>query len=278
VLAWGHRHLRDLPWRATRDPWQVLVAEVMLQQTQVSRVLPAWPGFLARYPDASACAAAPLAEVLGLWTGLGYPRRARHLHLAAVEIHRLGCVPDTLEGLLALPGVGAYTARAVLAFAFERDVAVVDTNIARLYARIEGRTLGGREVQALADAAAPAGDGWRWNQAVMDLGATVCTARDPSCSGCPARRWCRWAARGRPDPDPSVGSARVSGRQAPFEGSDRQGRGRLLRAVLRGPVAVDDLALAMGWPDQPERARRVADGLVTDGLVARGPDGVLRAP
>jgi A/G-specific adenine glycosylase len=278
VLAWGHRNLRDLPWRATRDPWRVLVAEVMLQQTQVARVLPAWQRFLARYPDASSCAAAPLAEVLGLWTGLGYPRRARHLHLAAGEIHRLGGVPDTLVGLLALPGVGSYTARAVLTFAFERDVAVVDTNIARLHARLQGRPLRAREVQELADASVPAGDGWRWNQVVMDLGATVCTARDPSCATCPVRPWCRWAAGGRPDPDPSAGSAGVSGRQAPFEGSDRQGRGRLLRAVLRAPVTPDDLAGVMGWPDQPERARRVADGLVADGLVVREPGRALCAP
>ena len=135
VLAWGMPRLRDLPWRRVRDPWAVLVSEVMLQQTQVPRVIPKWHAFLAAFPTTEACAAASLGEVLRLWQGLGYPRRARNLHAAATEVERLGAFPDTLHGLLALPGVGAYTARAVLAFAFEDEAAVVDTNIARVYAR-----------------------------------------------------------------------------------------------------------------------------------------------
>lgn len=134
VLAWGASTLRDLPWRHERDPWVVLVAEVMLQQTQADRVIPKWQAFLAAYPDPAACAAASLADVLRSWHGLGYPRRARSLHqTAALVVERHGGeLPDDLGALVALPGVGAYTARAVLAFAFERDVAVVDTNIARV--------------------------------------------------------------------------------------------------------------------------------------------------
>jgi A/G-specific adenine glycosylase len=157
VLRWGEPRLRDLPWRHTRDPWAVLVSEVMLQQTQARRVIPKWHEFLARFPDPGSCAAASLGDVLRRWDGLGYPRRARSLHAAAQVIAASGAFPDTLEGLLALPGIGPYTARAVLAFAFEQDVAVVDTNIARVHARVAGRRLTGREVQGRAD-----GRGSRW--------------------------------------------------------------------------------------------------------------------
>ena len=158
VMAWGLPLLRDLPWRATRDPWSILVAEVMLQQTQAARVAPRWTRFLERYPTPGACAAAPLADVLGEWQGLGYPRRARDLHRTArlvVEGHG-GRLPDDLTALLALPGVGPYTARAVLAFAHGRDVGVVETNIARVLARTSGRRLTATAAQQLADAAVPA--------------------------------------------------------------------------------------------------------------------------
>jgi len=261
----------DLPWRATRDPWAVLVAEVMLQQTQVSRVVPKYQAFLDRFPSAPACAAAPVADVISCWDGLGYNRRAIGLWRAATAVvdRHGGVVPDGLEALLALPGVGAYTARAVLAFAFEADVAVVDTNVARVLARRTGRGLGRAEVQRLADVAVPPGAGWAWNQAMLDLGATVCTARSPGCDRCPVREGCTWAAAGCAGPDPAVGSAGVSGRQSAFAGSDRQGRGRLVRALRSGPVADAALAAVMGWPDDPERAERVAAGLLADGLARR---------
>jgi A/G-specific adenine glycosylase len=183
-----------------------------------------------------------------------------------------GRVPDDLDALLALPGVGPYTARAVAAFAFERDVAVVDTNVARVLARRGGCSLRPREVQAAADALVPAGEGWAWNQAMLDLGATVCTARRPRCASCPLRRGCAWRATGLLEPDPAVGSAGVSGRQSTFAGSDRQGRGRLVDALRAGPVALDALAVAAGWPDDEPRARRVAESLVTDGLATRDGD------
>ena len=231
--------LRDLPWRHTRDPWAVLVSEVMLQQTQVPRVVPKWHAFLEQFPTTAACAAASLGDVLRLWQGLGYPRRARNLHATAVEVERLGAFPDTLDGLLALPGVGAYTARAVLAFAYEADAAVVDTNIARVVARHVGRRLTQREVQAhrrcvtAARASRGSGTSASW------ISARCCAARDARLRvdarcGPPA------PGGGRATTRPSA-SAGVSRTQARFEGSDRQARGRLLKALGAGPLALDDV-------------------------------------
>ena len=261
VLAWGVQQLRDLPWRRTRDPWAVLVSEVMLQQTQVVRVSERWERFLDRFPTYQACADAPLGDVLRLWTGLGYPRRARNLHLAAIEVARLGAFPTDLQGLLALPGVGQYTARAVMAFAFERDVAVVDTNIARIYARQLARALTARDVQAAADAAVPLGDGWLWNQCLMDLGAIMCRPR-PKCDRCPVAGTCRW--RGSTSEDPAIGSAGVSGKQAKFQGSDREARGRLMKSLAAGRVATSDVASVMGRPT--DVAERLAGVLIAEGL------------
>ncbi len=192
VLAWGVPRLRDLPWRRTRDPWAVLVSEVMLQQTQVARVIPRWEAFLARFPDVDACATATVGDVLREWQGLGYPRRARNLHASARQVSERGSFPRDLEGLLALPGVGPYTARAVMAFAFELDAAVADTNIARVYARLAGERLTPKRLQSLADAACPSGDAWTWNQCLMDLGAVLCRPADPSCHECPVVTRCAW--------------------------------------------------------------------------------------
>jgi A/G-specific adenine glycosylase len=279
VLAWGGAHLRDLPWRRTRDPWAVLVSEVMAQQTGVDRVVPYYERFLARFPTPAACAAAPIGEVLRLWTGLGYNRRAVNLHRCAQAVvdHHGGALPTDLAPLLALPGVGPYTARAVLAFAFEHDVGVIDTNVGRVLARWVGRPLRVIEAQAEADDLVPRGRAWAWNQAVMELGGTVCLRRRPRCTSCPVRGTCAWAAAGLAPPDPAVGSAGVGAGQPRFEGSDRQGRGRLVEALCHGPVAVDDLPTVMGWPDDPARADRVAVGLLDHGLAVR--DGaVLRLP
>jgi A/G-specific adenine glycosylase len=170
-------------------------------------------------------------------------------------------VPGRLADLVALPGVGPYTARAVLAFAYEADVGVVEVNSARVLARAAaGRPLGAREAQALADELVPPGRGWAWNQAILDLGATVCTKRAPRCDACPVRSSCAWAAAGGPDP------ARGGNRQSTFAGSDRQGRGRLVDALRLGPVALVDVPAAAGWPDDPGRAHRVAATLAADGL------------
>ena len=295
--AWGDEARRDLPWRRTRDPWAVLVSEAMLQQTQVARVVDRYPTFLARFPSPAAMAASPLADVLDSWAGLGYYRRARDLHRAATVItaEHGGRVPDTLDGLRALPGVGGYTARAVLALAYEQDHGVVDTNVARVLARaFRGAPMTASVVQHLADALVPSGRAWAHNQTLLDLGATVCTARDPRCGACPLRRACAWRRDGGGDragrgagaegvgptapADPALATAGTSRPQAPFAGSDRQGRGRLLAALRtsRPGIAVAELDAVTGWGD-PGRSRRVADGLVADGL-ATWSRGRLRAP
>ena len=268
LLAWGRDGLRDMPWRRTRDPWHILVAETMLQQTQVPRVIPRWEAFLRRWPTAAACAGASRADVLRAWQGLGYNRRAVALHEAAIEVTEAhgGSVPADLGALLALPGVGPYTARAVRVFAFELDDAVVDVNAARVLARAAaGERLTARAAQALADELLPPGAAWLWNQSVLELGATRCRKRTVACDGCPWSPHCAWRGEG---PDPALGSAGTGTTQTPFEGSDRQGRGRLLDA-LRG--AELDLAAAdevTGWGDA-ERTAAVVAGLVADGLAVR---------
>jgi A/G-specific adenine glycosylase len=280
LLAWSADARRDLPWRRTRDPWAILVSELMLQQTQVARVEPRFLAFLDRFPDPAACAAAAPGEVVRAWTGLGYNRRAIDLHRTATVVvaEHGGRLPDHLDALLALPGIGPYTARAVLAFAFERDHGVVDTNAARVIARaVAGRRLNAREVQDHADELVPLGRGWDWNQAVLDLGATICVKRSPRCERCPVADRCAWAERGFEDPDPADGTAGTSGAQSRFEGSDRQGRGRLVQALRTGPLELERVADAAGWPDDPDRARRVADSLVGDGL-AEYADGQLALP
>lgn len=246
----------------------------MLQQTQAARVVPAWAAFLDRFGDPAACAAAPLADVLRQWQGLGYPRRARDLHRAAASItaEHDGRVPDRLEDLMALPGVGPYTARAVLVFAFEQRRGVVDTNVGRLLARWAGTPLTAGQAQDRADELVPEGRSWAWNQALFDLGADVCRARVPRCAACPVQRACAWRRAGHPEPDPAAGSARTSRRQAPFEGSDRQLRGRLMAALGAGPLARPDADRLLGGPGR--RADRVVAGLVGDGLVTEQ-DGML---
>ncbi len=263
VLGWAESSRRDLPWRRTRDPWAILVSELMLQQTQVARVVPRYQAFLERFPTPPDCAVAPAGEVIDAWAGLGYNRRAVNLHRAAavVTAEHGGRLPQSLAELQALPGIGPYTARAVLVFAHEADVGVVDTNVARLLARWTGEALPPRRAQELADQLVPPGRAWSWNQGLFDLGSAVCTARRPACDHCSASRFCAWRGRGRDPASPSP-------RQPAFEGSDRQGRGRLVDALRGAPVAASELAGVMGWPDDPDRARRVAATLVADGLAA----------
>lgn len=282
LLAWGDAELRDLPWRRTRDPWAVLVAETMLQQTQVARVVPRWEAFLECYPTPADCAAASPGDIVRLWDGLGYNRRALNLHRAAqvVTEQHDGAVPATREDLLALPGVGAYTARAVLAFAFEQPGhGVLDTNVARVLARaVAGRPMGPREAQRLADDLVPDDRAWAWNQSMMELGALVCRKRRPDCEVCPVAHACHWRAAGGPEGlDPADGTAGTSRRQSTFQGSDRQGRGRLVAALRTGPIDVERIADVTGWGDDPDRAQRVADELVADGL-AEYADGVMALP
>jgi A/G-specific adenine glycosylase len=272
LLEWAPSGWRDLPWRRTRDPWAVLVSELMLQQTQVSRVVPKWQAFITRWPTAAACAAASQGEVVRAWSGLGYNRRAINLHRCAVAVaaRHGGAIPADLPALLALPGVGPYTARAVLAFAFGRDVGILDTNAARVIARAAaGRPVAPTALQRMADEVVPTGRGWEWNQAVLDLGATVCAAARPACGACPLTDVCAWRRAGGPDP---AVRARAQGA---FAGSDRQARGRLVEALRRGPIT--DVARACGYPHDPERAARIVDGVVADGFAtARGGVLVLR--
>lgn len=275
VLAWGVPRMRDLPWRQSRDPWGILVAEVMAQQTQVDRVVQRWAAFLERFPTPASCAAAPLGDVLREWQGLGYPRRARHLHDTATRVVELGEFPSTLDGLLSLPGVGQYTARAVLAFAFESPAAVVDTNIARVLARTTGERLTARRAQALADELCPPEESWVWNQVIMDLGALLCRPT-PRCNECPIQQQCVWAVAGRPDPDPAIGTAGVSGKQARFEGSDRQARGRLLARLAEGSLPSQDAAAVMQVDGT--RAERLVEALVAERLVVHAAGDTLQLP
>jgi A/G-specific adenine glycosylase len=278
LLRWYRGSPRPLAWRITRDPWAILVSEIMLQQTQAARVEPLWLGFLERFPSPRACAEGSVGEVLQRWQGLGYNRRAVRLHDAArtiVDAHG-GRVPDDLARLLSLPGVGDYTARAVLAFAFDRDAAPVDTNVARVLSRaVAGAPTSPRELQDLADEAVPPGEAGDWSQALMDLGAGVCRARSPRCAICPLAGVCAW--RGDPSvPDPAAtGAARVR-KQAPFAGSDRQHRGRLVDALRAGPLPSVALTAAAGLPDEA-RVRALVEGLVRDGL-AEWDEDRLRLP
>ncbi|WP_045876621.1 A/G-specific adenine glycosylase [Pseudofrankia sp. DC12] len=281
VLEWFGLVARELPWRRPEaGPWAVLVSEVMLQQTPVNRVLPAYEAWLARWPDPAALAAEPSGEAVRMWGRLGYPRRALRLHQAAtaiVERHG-GAVPDNLDDLLALPGIGTYTARAVTAFAFRQRQPVIDVNVRRLVARaIEGRAEGpvavSRKDLDLVEDLLPADaeTAARASAAFMELGALVCVARAPRCSGCPVRKRCAWLLAGSP---PADGPAR---KPQGYAGTDRQVRGRLL-AVLRdadGPV--DATLLDAVW-DEPVQRDRALRGLLDDGLAVALAPGVFALP
>ncbi len=279
--AWFADAARPLPWRAAEvSPWAVLVSEFMLQQTQVARVAPKWEAWIERWPTPAALAAEPPSEAVRAWDRLGYPRRALWLHRAAVEIveRHGGAVPSDLDDLLALQGVGPYTARAVAAFAFGLRHPGVDTNSRRVIARAvlgqgePGPPSTARDLAAMSallpesDAAART-----FNAAAMELGATVCTARSPSCEVCPIASACAWRLAGYP----AYAGPRKAG-QARFEGSDRQVRGlvmRELRAAHR-PVGRDELGAV--WADATQLERAMA-GLVADGLAVADDDG-LRLP
>lgn len=273
VVAWFGVHARDLPWRAPdRTPWGVLVSEVMLQQTPVVRVEPAWRAWMSRWPRPADLAAASPADVLRAWDRLGYPRRALRLQecaRAVVERHG-GEVPSDEAELLALPGVGSYTAAAVRAFAFGRRSVVLDTNVRRVLARVvEGAalpaptpTVGER---AAAEALVPPDDAGaaRWAAASMELGALVCTARAPRCPACPVRDLCAWRAAGSPA---DVHAPRR--RTQAWAGTDRQVRGRIMALLREALEPAPASAVAAVWPDDAQRDRCLA-GLLADGLVER---------
>ena len=216
LLGWYRAHRRALPWRKTKSPYRIFLAEMMLQQTQVERVIPKYRDFLARFPTVRQLAAAPLADVIRLWAGLGYNRRAVHLHRAAQAVVREhgGTFPMTLQALLDLPGIGAYTARAILSFVGNAPVAVVDTNVRRVLGRVYQRDLAAdlveyegpteRQFQGLADSLIPNEQSARWNQALMDLGSSVCTSRRPDCPQCPLLTWCQTGRAGAVQDLPSL--------------------------------------------------------------------------
>jgi A/G-specific adenine glycosylase len=269
----------DLPWRRRSDPWHVLVAEVMLAQTQASRVATSYARFMEAFPSAAVCAEAPEGEVLRHWIGLGYNARALRLQSSArqiVELHQ-GRVPSELSPLLALPGVGPYIARAVQSFAFDIPVGVFDTNIARVLARaIAGRRLGRGAAQDLADAVVDVRAPREWNLALMDLGALCCTARVPHCDRCPllTAQLCAWRSSNE-IADPADGSAGVSRAQPRFRGSDREIRGRLVKMASADPLA-DGMLSSLLSPDVPAaRLERVVADLVREGLLRRAMDGSL---
>jgi A/G-specific adenine glycosylase len=282
VLAWFAEAGRDLPWRRTRDPYRVLVAEVLAQQTQAARAAAAWPRFLERFPDVHALAAAAPAEVLRAWQGLGYNRRALALRRTAQAVEERGGWPGTVQELAALPGIGPYTARAVACFALEQPVAPVDTNVARVLARSLAGTdpadLTPAARQRLADHARPPApsSAWAWSSALMDVGALHCRPR-PRCDGCPLELTCRWRALGPAVPPPRKRA------QAPFASSDRRWRGAVVRALAAAPDGLERTALA----DQVEAAAAgrpagwfdtLLARLESEGMVATGPDGRLRLP
>jgi A/G-specific adenine glycosylase len=281
VLAWYESNARDLPWRAPdATPWSILVSEIMLQQTPVVRVLPAWRAWMERWPTPAHLAGEASGEAVRMWNRLGYPRRALRLHACAVAITEQhgGRVPDDHATLLSLPGIGAYTAAAVASFAYGQRHAILDTNVRRVLARAETGVQYPPKTQtkaetALAEALLPptAPVAARWGVAVMELGALVCTARTPACASCPIAGQCAWRLAGKPayDGPPRRGQT--------YEGTDRQVRGRLL-AVLRDsahPVAKD--ALDAVWDDHVQRERAL-DALVSDGLVDPLDDGRYALP
>jgi A/G-specific adenine glycosylase len=281
VLVWYAANARDLPWRG-RDasPWAVLVSEFMLQQTPVARVLTPYQEWLERWPTAAALAAEPPAAAVRAWGRLGYPRRALRLHAAAtaiVERHD-GQVPADHDALLALPGVGAYTAAAVASFAFGQRHVVLDTNVRRAL----GRLVSGVEQppaattsaeRRLAAALLPGQPevAARWAVAIMELGALVCVARAPRCAACPVARVCAWRLAGKP---PHAGPPRRGQRYA---GTDRQARGRLLAVLREATGPVPQPALDAVWGEPAQRARAL-DGLVADGLVEPLADGTYQLP
>jgi len=275
LLRWYALSKRELPWRAPGvSAWQIMVSEFMLQQTPVARVVPIWVDWVARWPTPSATAAASAADVLRAWGKLGYPRRAKRLHECAIAIatDHSDVVPDDVDTLLALPGVGAYTARAVACFAYRKRVPVVDTNVRRVVARaVQGRADAGNpstvrdhaEVAALLPDDATAAE---FSAALMELGATVCTARAPKCGICPLTA-CAWRDSGYPVGD---GPPRPAQRYA---GTDRQVRGKLLDVLRASSVPVARAHLDVVWLTDTAQRDRALDSLLVDGLVEQTTDG-----
>lgn len=276
VLRWYDEHARELPWRGPQaSPWSVMVSEFMLQQTPVNRVLPVHERWLERWPTPAALAAEPSGEAVRAWGRLGYPRRALRLHAAATAIveHHGGEVPASYDELLALPGVGDYTASAIASFAHGRRHVVLDTNVRRVFARaVQGvefpSTAVTKAERDVATGLLPEDEATAatWAVAVMELGALVCTAANPRCDACPIAERCAWRAAGRPAYDGPPRKVQT------WAGTDRQCRGRLLAVLRESDGPVHRSALDAAWHDEGQRVRCLAS-LVEDGLlVPAGPD------
>lgn len=280
LLAFFDGRGRDLPWRAARaGPWAVMVSEFMLQQTPVVRVLPVFGAWMERWPRPADLAADSPGDAVRAWGRLGYPRRALRLHATAtaITIGHGGRVPSEVSTLMALPGVGDYTARAIAAFAFGARTPVVDTNVRRVLSRAV------RGLDSIREPATPADRrelesllppeplvAARFSAAVMELGALVCTANNPACPDCPLRERCAWRAAGYP----SVTARRPV---QTWAGTDRQVRGRIMSLLRDSTHPVVPAAVDVVWPDADQRARCVTS-LVRDGLAVRLPDGALTLP
>ncbi|MFY9588274.1 MAG: A/G-specific adenine glycosylase [Actinomycetota bacterium] len=276
VLAWFDAHGRSLPWRETRDPYRTLVAEVMLQQTGTGRVAPTYSQFLQRFPTLDRLAHAPAIDVIQAWRGLGYNRRAVELHRAAQTLLRDhgGVFPSEPAALRRLPGLGQYTASALACFAFDRQVPVVDTNVRRVLSRSalgkDPDQVPSDRVGALASEWLPAGDAYRWNQALMDIGATMCRATTPLCATCPLKASCLYAGKGRHRKPP----VRKAKPQEKFEGSRRQARGTIvdhLRRAARKGITIADLTKQMGESGDADRLVEILTTLEKEGLAELTP-------
>ncbi|MET4050684.1 A/G-specific adenine glycosylase [Frigoribacterium sp. PvP054] len=282
VNAWFRENGRDLPWRRPGfTAWGTLVSEIMLQQTPVARVVPRLERWLERWPTPGDLAASPASEAVRAWERLGYPRRALALHAAAVAITERhgGVVPEDVPSLLALPGIGDYTSRAVAVFAYGHRHPVVDTNVRRVLARaVEGLAepwapKASRDLPLMESQLPDDDEEARvTNAGVMELGALVCTARSPRCEACPLVAQCAWVLAGRPEhTGPRLRT------QARFEGSDRQVRGLVLAELRASDVPVTAAEVDRVWPDDEQRTRALA-GLIRDGLVTGSPDEGYRLP
>lgn len=281
LLRWYDASARDLPWRRPdASPWAVMVSEFMLQQTPVTRALPAYRAWIERWPSPCHLAATSPGEAVRQWGNLGYPRRALRLHASARAITERhgGEVPSSYHELRALPGVGTYTAAAVAVFAYRQRHAVLDTNVRRVLGRVvrgvahpaPSQTAAERQ---LAESLLPhdPANAARWSVAVMELGALVCTARSPRCEHCPVSHHCAWRLAGRPAPD---GPPRRGQR---YDGTDRQARGRLLAVLRDASEPVPAGLLDAAWDDPVQRGRAL-DGLIADGLVQPLGDGRYALP
>ena len=275
AIDWFDANARDLPWREPdASPWSILVSEVMLQQTPVVRVLPAWRNGMARWPTPTALAGDPPGEAIRMWDRLGYPRRALRLHACATAMvaEHDGEVPDELDQLLARPGIGVYTARAVAAFAYGQRHPVVDTNVRRFVSRAVAGDPDAGPATTPADLVAceallpvEPGRAARASAAFMEIGALICTARSPRCPDCPVVSTCAWKATGKPMPE---GPTR---RPQKYAGTDRHVRGLIMAVLRQSETPVSRHRIDLVWPDEAQRKRALA-GLLTDGLAKDAPD------